>query len=205
MLRSRKSTFIFKLYSWYLSNIINKDFAGYTFNIPEVKNSEAILLLANHFSWWDGLLMFHINKRVFKKQFHVLVSEADYNKHSFLKYMGAFAPEGKAKSTLDTLLYAGQLLDDPANLVLIFPQGKIYSSHVSSVSFEKGIMQVFNASKKKFQVVFSVTLMDHSKRKPVLRTDLLRWDAEEYISLQLLKSEYNKHYQKTLRNQNTSL
>ena len=204
MLQSQKSTIIFKLYSWYLSNIINRDFAGYTFNIPVVRDDEAILLLANHFSWWDGLLMFHLNKKVFKKQFHVLITDEDYHKHSFLKYMGAFASDKRGKDTLETLIHAGKLLDDPANLVLIFPQGKIYSNSVSSVSFEKGIMQVFNASKKKFQIIFSATVMDHSKRKPQLKTALKIWEAEEYISLQLLKSEYNKHYQWTLRKQNAT-
>ncbi|MEJ7557640.1 MAG: 1-acyl-sn-glycerol-3-phosphate acyltransferase [Pedobacter sp.] len=185
-----------------MSLIISRGFGGYTFNSPEIKDDEAILLLANHFSWWDGLLMFHLNKRFFKKDFHVLISEEDYLKHSFLKYMGAFAAERKGKDTLDTLTHAGNLLDNPANLVLIFPQGKIYSSHISSVSFEKGIMQVINASKKKFQIVFSATLMDHSKRKPFLRTALKAWEGEEYVSLQLLKSEYNKHYHQVVLHQN---
>ena len=200
MLQSRKSTFIFKLYSWYLSNIINRDFSGFTFNDPNIKEDEAVLLLANHFSWWDGFLMFHINKKLFKKKFHVLVTDEDYYKHPFLKYMGAFAADKKGKDTLETLIHAGKLLDDPANLVLIFPQGRLYASSVPSVSFEKGIMQVFNASAKKFQIVFSATSMNHAKRKPQLKTDLQVWNAEEYLSLQLLKSEYNKHYQAAMRN-----
>jgi len=200
MLQSRKSTIIFKLYSWYLSNIINRDFSGFKFNDPKINRDEAVLLLANHFSWWDGFLMFYINKKLFKKKFHVLVTDEDYYQHSFLKYMGAFAADKKGKDTLETLIHAGKLLDDPANLVLIFPQGRLYASHVPSVSFEKGIMQVFNASQKKFQIVFSATSVSHARRKPQLNTDLQVWNAEEYLSLQLLKSEYNKHYQAAMRN-----
>ena len=200
MLQSRKSTIIFKLYSWYLSNIINRDFSGFKFNDPKINRDEAVLLLANHFSWWDGFLMFYINKKLFKKKFHVLVTDEDYYQHSFLKYMGAFAADKKGKDTLETLIHAGKLLDDPANLVLIFPQGRLYANHVPSVSFEKGIMQVFNASQKKFQIVFSATSVSHARRKPQLNTDLQVWNAEEYLSLQLLKSEYNKHYQAAMRN-----
>lgn len=201
MRQSRKSPVIFKIFSWYISYLIKKDFTAYNFKPVAVKMDEAILLFSNHFSWWDGFLMFHLNKIVFKKKFNVLVTDEDYVRHWFLKYVGAFAAETKSKDVMETLGHAGRLLDDPNNLVLIFPQGKSYSSHVNSISFEKGVMQVVNGSKKKFQIVFAVTLCDYfKKRKPVMTTYLETWDAEEYTSLQLLKSEYNKHYYRALKN-----
>lgn len=191
----RKNAFIYYFYSWYISYIINKNFRDFTHTKISITNDEAVLLLANRFSWWDGYILFQLNKRVFKKKFHVLVTAEDYQKTKYLKYFGAFAPEAKGKDLLETLTYAGQLLDDPQNLVLIFPQGKIRSMHVNQIAFEKGIMQVLNASQKKFQTVFAVTLVDYfNHRRPKAKTFLTTWQAEEYVSLQLLKSEYNKHY-----------
>ncbi|WP_113654233.1 lysophospholipid acyltransferase family protein [Pedobacter namyangjuensis] len=191
----RKNAFIYNFYSWYISYIINKNFCAFTNNKISINPNEAILLLANRFSWWDGYMLFQLNKRVLKKKFHVLVTAEDYQKTSYLKYFGAFAPEAKGKDLLETLTYAGQLLNDPQNLVLIFPQGKIRSIHVSQIAFEKGIMQVLNASQKKFQTVFAVTLVDYfNSRRPKAKTYLTKWQAEEYVSLQLLKSEFNKHY-----------
>lgn len=204
MLRPRKSPWITKFFSWYLEYIIRKDFSDYTYNYLEVQKSEAILVLANHFSWWDGFLLFHINKKVLKKDFHVLVNEEDYKRHWYLKYLGAFAAEKKSKDVMDTLMYAGELLSNPENMVLIFPQGKLSTTYVNSITFEKGVMQVINASKKKIQVVFSTTLIRYTKRKPALVTTLHSWEAEEYISLQLLKSEYNKHYNNCVRQQNSA-
>ena len=203
MHQPRKNLLVFKFFSWYLDHIIKKDFSGYSFNQLPIKEDQAVLLLANHFSWWDGFLMFHLNKKVIRKEFHVLVTDEDYKRHWFLKYMGAFAAEKKGKDVLETLIHAGELLDDPNNLVLIFPQGKLFAAYVSTIGFEKGVMQVINASKKKFQVIFAATLVDYSKRKPGLQTYLQSWDAEEYVSLQLLKSEYNKHYDHCVKNQNT--
>lgn len=203
MYQSRKSPIIFQLFSWYAAYILNKDFSNFNYNKPIVNENEAILLLANHFSWWDGFLMFHLNKLIFKKKFHVLVTPEDYHRHWYLKYLGAFAAGSRGKDVVETLTYAGQLLDDPQNLVLLFPQGKIYSSHARSIIFEKGVMQVVNASKKKFQIIFSATLLDYfDKRKPQLTTYLSSWEAEEYMSLQLLKSEYNKHYENAVKTQN---
>ncbi|HWW41257.1 1-acyl-sn-glycerol-3-phosphate acyltransferase [Pedobacter sp.] len=203
MHQPRKNSIVQQVFSWYIDYLFKRDFSSYNYTTDlNVKEDEAILLLSNHFSWWDGFVMVYLNKRVFKKQFHVLVTGEDYKKQWFLKYFGGFAPEQKGKDVVETLLYAGHLLDDPLNLVLLFPQGKLHSGHVGSITFEKGIMQVLNASKKKFQVVFSATLCDYfNQRKPQMRTYLKEWEAEEYVSLQLLKSEYNKHYDHALKQQ----
>ncbi|RZK74184.1 MAG: glycerol acyltransferase [Pedobacter sp.] len=202
MYQPQKSPLLFKIFSWYITYIIKKDFSSYTFNRMPVKSDEAVLLLANHFSWLDGFLMFYLNRLSFKKKFHVLVTNEDYEQNWYLKYVGAFAAVNKGKDVVETLLYAGQLLDDADNLVLVFPQGKLYTSYTDSIVFEKGVMQIINASRKKFQIIFSATLVDYfGKRKPQARTYLNSWEAEEYISLQLLKSEYNKHYEQALKDQ----
>lgn len=163
------------------------------------------MLLANRFSWWDGFLLFHLNKIVFKKKFHVLIREPDYHKHAFFKYLGAFAPENNSKDLVETFNYAGRLLDDPDNLLLIFPQGKLQSGYLSAVYFEKGIIQIINSSKKTFQTIFAATLIDHSKRKPVIKTYLHNWEAGEYLSLQLIKSEYKKHYEESVKQQSAEI
>lgn len=202
MYHPHKNGLIFQFYSWYISYILKKDFSNFSYNDLSIKEDQAILLLANRFSWWDGFMLFQLNKRVFKKQFHALVTTDDYEKLNYLKYFGAFAPEKKGKDVVETLMYAGSLLNDARNLVLIFPQGKIKSAHVDAIAFEKGVMQIVNASKKKFQTVFSVILIDYfNNKKPQAKAYLTTWQAEEYVSLQLLKSEYNKHYDNAILKQ----
>lgn len=199
MYQPRKNTLIFSFFLWYIQFIIKKDFAAYQYNKVEVKPDSSILILANHFSWWDGFFLFYINKMVFKKQFHVLVNAENYKNVSFLKYLGAFAPENRGKDVLETLAYAGELLNDPESLILMFPQGKLYSNHLKSISFEKGVMHLINASKKKVNVIFAATFIDYfAKRKPSAYTYLQSWQNEEYINLQVLKSAYNKHYDQSV-------
>lgn len=198
----RKNDFISKCYAWYFGYRFKRNFSDFKYTQLAVKDDEAMLLLANRFSWWDGFMLFQLNKKVFRKHFYVLVTSNDYQQISYLKYFGAFAPAVKGKDVVKTLQYAGALLDDPKNLVLIFPQGKVRSSHTSSISFEKGVLQVINASKKKFQIVFSVMLTDYFHcQKPEAEAYLMHWEAEEYVSLQLLKSEYNKHYDNSILKQ----
>lgn len=196
---TRKFTIAF--FRWYIKFIIRRDFASFSFNTIEVDNSRSILLLANHFSWWDGFLMFHLNQLVFKKNFHVMVTEENYKSVWFLKFLGAFPVKKNSKSVLESLQYAGKLLNDEKNLVLIFPQGKLYSNHVEEVAFERGLINLINSSNRKFQYLFASCFVDYfEKRKASITCYLEVWSGAEFISLQLIKSEYNKHYESSRRN-----
>lgn len=202
MIKPKSNKIIFSFFSWYISNIIRKDFHSFKFNEESFSDAKAILLLANHFSWWDGFLIFHLNKIYFKKKFHVMVLEETAQKVKFLKYLGAFGIQRNAKSLIQSLEYAGRLLDDPRNLVLIFPQGELHSSHVSHVNFEKGVSKIIAASKKQFQYIFAAILTDYfDQRKPSINIYLENWEAQEYTSLQVIKSAYNKHYENSLKQQ----
>ncbi|TDG37927.1 glycerol acyltransferase [Pedobacter changchengzhani] len=202
MYHPRKNKLIYRFFCWYIQYLIDKDFDAFNYNNLKPNQDASILILANHFSWWDGFFIFYINKKLFKKNFHVLVNEENFKKVGFLKYVGAFAAEHKGKDIIDMLSYAGKLLDDANNLVLVFPQGKLYSNHVKGITFEKGVMQMIKASTKKIDIIFSTTLIDYfAKRKPTANTYLQKWETEEYVSLQLLKSAYNKHYEQAVSKQ----
>lgn len=183
-------------FSWYISRLIRSDFESFSFNEVPLNKDKSVLLIANHFSWWDGFFMYELNKRYLKKNFHVMVSEENYRKVWFLKYLGAFPVKKHSKKAIESLEYAGRLLNDGGNLVLIFPQGQLYSSHVRNVAFEKGLLNLINSSDRGFQYLFVSTFVDYfQKRKPSVRCYMTVWEGAGYISLQLIKNEYNKHYE----------
>ncbi len=195
MLEPRRNNLIYSFFSWYISRIIGSDFRKLEFNEVGFEKDKAILLLANHFSWWDGFLMFHVNKIYFRKRFHVMITEENYEKVWFLKYLGSFSVKKNSRSIIETLEYAGRLLDDADNLVLIFPQGKLYSNHTDEVQFQKGLMNMINISKRKFQYIFAANFVDYFEhRKASITCYLQGWEGAEFTSLQLIKSAYNKHY-----------
>lgn len=131
-----------------------------------------------------------------------MVLEDTAQKVKFLKYLGAFGIQKNAKSLLESLAYAGELLDNPENLVLIFPQGELFSAHVSAVNFEKGVSRIVASSKKQFQYLFAVILTDYfDKRKPKVNIYLKNWEAQEYNTLQVMKNAYHKHYEDALKQQ----
>lgn len=202
MIKPKSNKIIYAFFSWYIERIIKKDFSGFEHNKIEFEPNKAILLLSNHFSWWDGFLIFYLNKIYFKKKFHVMVLEDTARKVGFLKYLGAFSIQKNTKSLMESLSYAGELLNQPDNLLLIFPQGKLHSLHSKVVDFEKGVLRIIDASKKNFSYVFATIITDYfSQRKPKLTIALENWKAPEIVDLALLKSAYNKHYKDTLTQQ----
>ena len=205
MLKPRQNKFIYSFFSWYISRIINSDFNKMEFNRVSFDEDRAILLLANHFSWWDGFLLFQINKLYFRKKFYVMISEDNYQKVWFLKYLGGFSVKKNSRSVIETLEYAGSLLDDADNLVIIFPQGKLYSNHTDQIEFQKGLMNMINISKRKFQYIFAASFVDYFEhRKASVICYLQVWEGAEFTSLQLIKSAYNKHFETSRQKQSAN-
>ncbi len=196
MIKPRQNRLIHNFFSWYIKFIIKKDFRALSHNKIETDSNKAILLIANHCSWWDGFLLFYLNKIYIKKNFHVMILEETASEVWFMKYLGAFSINKQAKTIVDSLKFAGELLEDANNLVLIFPQGKLYSAHVKDVIFERGLMHIIRQSNQKIQCVFASILFDYfENRKPSVNIYLKKWELPEYTTLQIVKSEFNKHHE----------
>ncbi|MBC7744493.1 MAG: lysophospholipid acyltransferase family protein [Flavobacterium sp.] len=202
MLKPRYNKVIYKIFEWYIARIIGTDFKNFVFDKVVFDPNRSILILCNHFSWWDGFFILNINRLYFKKNFHVMITEENYRKVWFLKYLGCFSVKKNSRSMIESLNYSGELLNNPDNLVLIFPQGKLHSNHLENITFEKGLMNLINSSNKKFQYIFAVILSDFfQNRKPSIFCYLHKWEAEEFISLQLIKNTFNKHYESSRQQQ----
>ncbi len=195
MIKPKKNSFIFAFFSWYIGHIIKKDFSSFNFNKVDFDTPKSILLLANHFSWWDGFLMFYLNKLYFKKEFHVMILEETAKKQWFMKNLGAFSVQKNSRSIFESLDFAASLLNNPKNLVLIFPQGRLHQANVKEIIFESGLKRILNKASNNFQFIFSVTFIRYfDKRKPAVKTHLLNWQNSETASLKNIQQAFNTHY-----------
>ena len=98
-------------------------------------------------------------------------------KRMFLNKTGAYSIKKGSRSALESIKYTGEILSDPGNLVLLFPQGKIHSIYDFPVSFEEGWYRIFKYLERPVQMVFYVALFDfYSNRKPELHIYL-----EDYL------------------------
>ncbi|MBS1501458.1 MAG: 1-acyl-sn-glycerol-3-phosphate acyltransferase [Bacteroidetes bacterium] len=194
MIRNQKSFFYRGILHYYVRWIVGRHFHDVKFNTVDVDPNKSILLIANHFSFWDALILYCVNIKLFKKKFHVMVREDTTVKLHYLKFGGAFSIKKRSKDMLRSLDYASQLLHEPGNLVLIFPQGKLYSCFADNIVFEKGLMRVADGARGKFQLIFAATFIQYLKGKKPDVTVYLKNEECEGTKLEELRSNYQRYY-----------
>lgn len=113
----------------------------------------------------------------------------------FMKYLGAFSIKKGSRGMLRSLEYAGSLLRDPENLVVIFPQGKLYSNFSDQIIFEKGLRVILEQAGSAFQTVFSAAFTEHlDQRKPITFFDLKIHHTAGNTDVQEIQAAYQAHF-----------
>jgi 1-acyl-sn-glycerol-3-phosphate acyltransferase len=153
-----------------------------------------VLLLSNHFSWWDGFFAAYLNTRIFHKKFHIMMEEKQLQQYMFFNRAGAYSIRKKTYSVIESLDYTNRLLADSSNLVVIFPQGRIESAFQPVLTFEKGVERILKNVKNEIQVVFVINLVEYfSDKKPSLYSYIHEYKPDQ-ISFQVLMRDFNAFY-----------
>jgi 1-acyl-sn-glycerol-3-phosphate acyltransferase len=192
-----------KLHSWilnlYIQFILYTDFRSISITGDIKPDDRSILLIPNHFSWWDGFFAWHLNQKLFQKRYHVLMLEHELSKRMFFSRVGAFSVNLNSRSIIQSLNYCSEVLNNKDNLLLMFPQGKLGSQHLCEVSFRKGIEYILKQSTNT-RVIFAACLTDYyGNRRPSLTIALKEYDGTR--SLVDIENEFNKHMKQSILNQ----
>lgn len=203
MLKARHSAFARFVMNRYLPYIIGRQFRGLDFlNPPKLDKNCSVLLLANHFSWWDGFTQYELNRRLLGKRYHVMMLEEELRKRPFLQGIGAFSVKKGTKSILETLSYTHEALNQPGNLVTIFPQGKIESLYQQDLTFEKGVFEIAKSLPENGKMLYSITLPEYgSYPKPLIRAHFKEPPTEAFKNFESLRSSFLDHYRRALNHQ----
>lgn len=152
------------------SKNITKIFIGFFFRSVKYtgqyeEKGLPILMISNHFSFYDGFVQILLNFKIFKRRYNFMMLEKELRKNMFLTKIGASSISKGKRSSLESLGYAVELLQDKENLFLFFPQGKIESIYTREFTFEKGLLShILENVKNDFQLVFNVNLINYGAR-----------------------------------------
>jgi hypothetical protein len=106
---------------------------------------------------------------------------------------------------LQTFGYIRELLSNPENLVVIFPQGQIYSLHQREILFEKGIFKALEGLEDAYEIWFSVALPEFGNQpKPCLHGYLKKYDHGA-VKGDEIEAAFQAFYQDTLDGQITRI
>ncbi|PRY91940.1 acyltransferase-like protein [Marinilabilia salmonicolor] len=123
-------------------------------------DNSPLLVINNHFSWWDGFFINYLNNKLWKKKFHVMMLEEELEKRRFLARGGAFSIRRNHSSTPASFIYAKKILENSSNnLLLMYPQGKLQAQATRYLEFEPGVERLLQKTNPTVKMV--VTLIDY--------------------------------------------
>jgi 1-acyl-sn-glycerol-3-phosphate acyltransferase len=168
---------------------------------------KAVLMIGNHFSWWDGFFAHYINKKLFDRRFNVMMLEEELKRRMFLNKIGAFSIDKNSRSALESIRFIGELLKDSKNLVVYYPQGEFQSIYDQSIKFEKGIGKVIKrAEPGSFQMIFYAAMIDYgSAKKPKLNFYLSEFKPRKEHGPDEIEKAYIKLYQEAIATQKSTI
>ena len=192
IIKARHHWFYYPFFKWYSRRMPRRDFSSVELHQEVEDKKLPLLMVGNHVSWWDGFLAQYINLALFHRKIHIMMLEEQLEKRMFLNKTGAYSIKKGARSAVESLHYTAEILSDPENLVVLFPQGKIHPVTDLPVSFEKGWYRIFSYLNGPIQMLFYITLFDYfSHRKPQLHLYIYDY-AYDGKSLEEMEHDFNR-------------
>ena len=202
MIKSRHHPFFVKFFHFYGKFMLHLHFHEINLKGTFTEKNMPVLLIANHFSWWDGFIADYLNNLLFKRRFHIMMLEEQLKQRMFFNKAGAYSIKKHSRDVVETLNYTVDLLKDTKNLVVMYPQGKFKSLYHYPLQFEKGAASILNKLNGQVQVIFLAALIDYfAHRKPTLTLGLTEYELKGEASLKKLEDAYNKHLQDMINQQ----
>ncbi|MCT2536140.1 lysophospholipid acyltransferase family protein [Aquibacillus koreensis] len=123
------------------------------------------IYIANHSSWWDGLLLFQLTEKYSELDHYILMDEIGLKKYPFFRKLGAFSVQkNNPREIVRTLKYSEELLKSGKS-VWVFPQGSIQHQDKRPYEFDSGIGHLISVCNKVTVKMVSLhyTFGDHQK------------------------------------------
>ncbi len=170
MIRANHNKYWVKFSKYYTKILIGFFFSSVKYEGQYEEKGLPILMISNHFSFYDGFIQILLNLNVFKRRFNFMMLEKELSKNMMLTKIGASSINKGKRSSIASLDYAVEMLQDKENLFLFFPQGKIKSIYTREFIFEKGLLShILKNTKNDFQLVYNVNLIKYGTK---LRPDI---------------------------------
>lgn len=154
-----------------------------------------ILMLANHFCWWDGFIQYRINRSCFGRKLYTMMLEEELKRHPILAHCGCFSVRKNSRSMLESLGYGVEVMRSPGNMLLLFPQGGIRSIHTVTPGFQSGAGYLLDRIDNDYRIVLNINLPDYGAgRKPYLNCYLRMLRAREVAGAEGLREAWDRFY-----------
>lgn len=165
------------------------------------QDNHSVLLLQNHFSWWDGFIGSYVAYKYLNRSYHVMVQEDQLRQRPYFRYKGAFSIKKKSRQIFESLDYTNALLEDAANMVVVFPQGKLQSIHTRDITVEKGVCKLLEKIPENCQVLYNAVIVNFFESfKPSLHCHLFDCGIGKKIDISNFEAQLSAFHREAMEN-----
>lgn len=184
------------IFNFYIDRLLRKNFSHFylTNEAPNTACKDfSLIVTPNHISWWDGFFIDFINRKIFRRTFHIMMLEEQLKRYWFFRYLGAYSiMQHKPKSIINTASYLKELSEKHGSLNVIYPQGAIEPYDKRPPIIKSGLkffLRDLNESTIVLPVLFKIQYEDKMKPsvycrfgQPVQASKVIA-DFEAYIRI----------------------
>lgn len=150
---AKTSKFWLWVASMFFFNMLQNRFYAFRYkgeeNYFDGDTSIPTILFAPHSNWWDGIVLYNVTHRLFRKEIRLMVEEL--NRFPLLRHGGAYSVNKKSpQSAMKALQYSVDVMGDLRNMLCIFPQGIIRPPHYRPIEFQTGLTYIAQNAVKRY-------------------------------------------------------
>ncbi|GAB5465318.1 MAG: hypothetical protein Kapaf2KO_07540 [Candidatus Kapaibacteriales bacterium] len=188
MIAPEKSKIANKAFKIYLNRLLSRHFSSIKVSDSVGKVSkDSVLMIQNHFSWWDGFVAYYVNDKIFQKDFHITMLSEQLSKYTFFKKLGAIGIDPSSpKSLLGYFKFSTLLLNEKDKLLVFYPQGKIEMLD-KEIRMSRGLQRLLKDNSEAQLVGCHAHIEYGNQKKPTLFISIFKLSSESIVS------EYNLH------------
>ncbi|NWF90366.1 MAG: 1-acyl-sn-glycerol-3-phosphate acyltransferase [Ignavibacteriaceae bacterium] len=138
-----------RVYDFYEPWLLKSNFQNFYLinDFPQIPANEGLIITPNHFSWWDGFFIDYTLRFFSSRKIYILMLEEQLKRYWFFQKVGAFSinPQNP-KSIKETLDYISEVVSDPNNVLLFYPQGEIDDYAKRPLKVKDGLKTILNMS-----------------------------------------------------------
>lgn len=196
--------FFFKCGAIIIGLIFKRRFNKIVIKDIDINPGHSYLLMCNHFSFLDGFLAFYLCNRVMwgpnsMKRLYIMSLKKQMQKNKWLRYCGSFSIDPGKRSIRESFEYAAEILREPGNLLLFYPQGQLESNHIRRIQFEDGLNEIMALTHGKCQLIWSSNIFEYfESSKPSVYFDMLDCGTGEDFVFESVKQKINAHHKNAL-------
>lgn len=156
---AKTNRFWLTIASLFFFNMLQNRFFAFRYKNAEgiIEKGVPTILFAPHCNWWDGIVLYNITHRLFRKEIRLMVEEL--NRFPLLQHGGAYSVNKKSpQSAMKALQYSVDVVGDLKNILCIFPQGIIRPPHYRPIEFQTGLAYIAQNAVKRYGKINLVPL-----------------------------------------------